>query len=504
MFCPFVFMHTKEATMAITPVAIQFARGAMEAFRMVQETRKIGNSSDSPSVFSVAGVYPRGGASTQGGRSGGQDGRDLTPLTTRAMIEGGALTDQNRIHGLDFRGWSPTPKAGARRILSPSVNGGAFPGIAGRSRTATQARAFSGLRIEQEIRDNIGKTRSRYAEERAYEHGMDRENPRPAQEFSVRDRDGNVILKGEATSVADLIAKKSEEARKKGEAPVSLANADLRNVEFKGTDLGFVDMRGANLAGAKFLGCKMNRVDMSGADMRNTLIDGCEMDDVRMTGFVGNEKTKFSNSSMNLVAMNGAFAPGVKMENIAAEKLDIAGSDFRNAVMTNIYAKDLWAEQVNLNGAHIGMMAVEGEHSSFRNAQMMKAELTQVSFGTQKQGINMEGLNAAGATLYAVNFNSSNISGMSLEYATMKADVDMKDAITRDNPVKLEGTDVTGLETGPKMAIQADTIKNDKGQEINVHAATQVNQLAPELVSDALPPVLRNKQSIPGNGGMFT
>lgn len=313
------------------------------------------------------------------------------------------------------------------------------------------------------VQGEIAELRSRFPDR----PGMEAKDPKEdLPTIKIRGEDGRVLLQGKAESVEHLIALKLKEAATStdpSKQTVNLAGAQLdegtlgRKLEFKGMNFQNLDLRGANLGGARFEECQFKNVDMQGAGLKGSTFNLCHFENVNLSGFVGDKKTRFENSSMSNVDMSYAEAPGVKFDNIRAEYLNMQGGNFAGASIQNMKVDNLWAPQVNLEGAQIGSLQISGQHSSLEGAKLNRAEIGQSTFGTRDQPINMKGIEAQNSTWTdcAVNADVSKADFTGAAFTR----VDMRNASTPEGPMIVQNADLTGLDAGAAVKMRASRVK---------------------------------------------
>lgn len=408
-----------------------------------------------------------------------RQGLRASPYLHRTRGDEGSGSAGDRDLGVnagDFKWWEP-PQESRRDALGPVAvgavaagNTGAMHRPLGTARDANLRQTLDALRANQY---DFGRLQAEMQELalRHPEHagGMNPARPTDAMPLqTIYSNDGSVLMQGRAESVEHLIALKLEEAAKTADPNkqvVNLAGAKLdeatlgRKLQLNGLNLQGVDMRGANLGGAVFNDCQIRNVDMTHANIKGLTVTKCHLENVTMTGVEGNQDTVIRNSSLYNVAMNRAEAPGMRLEGIRAEYIDMAGSNFAGAKWSDVKINNLWANNINLEGAKLGRVAVAGPYSSFENARMADITVGQSSFGAPGAGINMAGIQAPNSTWTDVAFNRTDLSRADFSGAAL-ARVDMREVVTPTGPMIMNRADITNLEAGPeaKMTAQDATI----------------------------------------------
>lgn len=351
---------------------------------------------------------------------------------------------------------------------------GAMGVIAGAVRQERRLDTMS--KLEQHL-DNInqydpGRVQAEIAELRARfpdRPGMEtRELQENAPTITIRNAEGRILLEGKANSVEELIGKKMSEAANStdpAKRTLNLAGADLsqgldgKPLNFKGFNFQNIDLRGANLGGAQFTDCQFKDVDMRGVNLKGSTFNLCHMENVNMAGFVGDDKTRFSNSSMYNVDMSYAEAPQIKFENIRAEYLQMQGANFAGATINKMEVENLWAPQVNLEGASIGGLKVTGQYSSLEGAKMNGAQIGQSVFGTREHPINMKSIEAKNSswtdTVFHADLSRGDFTGASFTR------VDMRNASTPEGPMIVQDANMTGLIAGEAVKMKASAFVYD-------------------------------------------
>lgn len=351
---------------------------------------------------------------------------------------------------------------------------GAMGVIAGAVRQERRLDTIS--KLEQHL-DNInqydpGRVQAEIAELRARfpdRPGMETREPQEnAPTITIRNAEGRILLEGKANSVEELIGKKMSEAANStdpAKRTLNLAGADLsqgldgKPLNFKGFNFQNIDLRGANLGGAQFTDCQFKDVDMRGVNLKGSTFNLCHMENVNMAGFVGDDKTRFSNSSMYNVDMSYAEAPQIKFENIRAEYLQMQGANFAGATINKMEVENLWAPQVNLEGASIGGLKVTGQYSSLEGAKMNGAQIGQSVFGTREHPLNMKSIEARNSawtdTVLNADLSRGDFTGASFTR------VDMRNASTPDGPMIVQDANMTGLIAGEAVKMKASAFVYD-------------------------------------------
>lgn len=257
-------------------------------------------------------------------------------------------------------------------------------------------------------------------------------------------KDGTVLLQGHARSKEELIAKAVKEAETSSDPKkkvVNLNGADLTGLNFKDVALSNVSMRGANIKGTTFDNCKLENVDMAEVQADHT--------------------TKISKCLMRNVDMSGADAPGIQLEHIRGEFINMAGANMAGAKWTDVKIENLWAAEINLNKAQLGTVTITGPYSSFKDAQMHEAKVSMSQFGDVNRGIDMSGIKASFSTWSDVKFHQSDVSGSDFSggYFTR---ADMSKVYTKPGyPMILDNANITGLTVGRGAELTADKAIKD-------------------------------------------
>ncbi len=283
---------------------------------------------------------------------------------------------------------------------------------------------------------------------------------------TIRDREGRILMQGAAVSPEALIAQKLKEAETTTDPTkkvVNLAGADLEGMSFKGFKFTNVDLRGANMAKCEIEDCKFENVDAEGLNLKGARLRNSHFENVNLNGFIGDDKTKFQNCTMLNVHMAGAEAPGVKFEGIRAENLNIANADFSGSSWTDIQVHNMWARGAKLEGAKLGDFHVAGPDSNFDDVKMNGAQVNDASFGRPGQGLSMRNLQAANSTWSNVQFNAADLSGANFTNVWFRHGVDMRDVITPQGPMNMDGANLTGLIAGPQAKIAAASLTYGEG-----------------------------------------
>lgn len=257
-------------------------------------------------------------------------------------------------------------------------------------------------------------------------------------------KDGTVLLQGHARSKEELIARAVKEAETSSDPKkkvVNLNGADLTGLNFKDVALSNVSMRGANIKGTTFDNCKLENVDMAEVQADHT--------------------TKISKCLMRNVDMSGADAPGIQLEHIRGEYINMAGANMAGAKWTDVKIENLWAAEINLNKAQLGTVAITGPYSSFKDAQMHEAEVSMSQFGDVNRGIDMSGIKASFSTWSDVNFHKSDVSGSDFSGGNFTR-VDMSKVYTKPGyPMIFDNANITGLTVGRGAELTADKAIKD-------------------------------------------
>lgn len=257
-------------------------------------------------------------------------------------------------------------------------------------------------------------------------------------------KDGTVLLQGHARSKEELIAKAVKEAETSSDPKkkvVNLNGADLTGLNFKDMALTNISMRGANIKGTTFDNCKLENVDMAEVQADHT--------------------TKISKCLMRNVDMSGADAPGIQLEHIRGEYINMAGANMAGAKWTDVKIENLWAAEINLNKAQLGTVAITGPYSSFKDAQMHGAKVSMSQFGDVNRGIDMSGIKATHSTWSDVKFHQSDMSGSDFSSGTFTR-VDMSRVYTKPGyPMTFDKANITGLTVGRGAELTADKAIKD-------------------------------------------
>ncbi len=405
--------------------------------------------------------------------------RRASPYLNRARGDGGSGSAGGRDLGVkagDLKWWEP-PQESRRDVLGSVAVGAVAAGSAGAVRrpigTVREANLHQTLDALRFNQYDFGRIQAEMRE-LALQHpehagGMNPATPTDTMPIqTIYGHDGGIVLQGRAQSVEHLIALKLEEAARTtdpNKQVVSLAGAKLdeaslgRKLNLDGMNLQGVDMRGADLGGANLNNCQLKNVDMSGASLKGVAMNKCHLENVTMTGFEGDKNTVIRNSSLYNVAMNRAEAPGMRMEGIRAEYIDMAGSNFSGAKWSDVKVNNLWANNINLEGAKLGDVSIAGPHSSFEDARMANITVGKSSFGTHGAGVNMRGIRAPNSIWTDVTFNESDLSKADFSGAALTR-VDMRKVVTPRGPMNMNRADITNLEAGPdaKMVARDATI----------------------------------------------
>lgn len=315
------------------------------------------------------------------------------------------------------------------------------------------------------VQGEIAELRARFPDR----PGMEAKDPKEdLPTIQIRGEDGRILLQGKAESVEHLIALKLKEAATStdpSKQTVNLAGAQLdegtlgRKLDFKGMNFQNLDLRGANLGGAKFEDCQFKNVDMEGAGLKGATFNLCHFENVNLAGFVGDKKTRFENSSMSNVDMSYAEAPGVQFDNIRAEYLNMQHGNFAGASIQNMKVDNLWAPEINLDGAQIGSLQISGQHSSLEGAKLNRAEIGQSTFGTREQPINMKGIKAQHSTWTDCTLNADVSKGDFTGSSFTR--VDMRNASTPEGPMIVQDANLTGLDAGAAVKMRASRVRCD-------------------------------------------
>jgi uncharacterized protein YjbI with pentapeptide repeats len=257
-------------------------------------------------------------------------------------------------------------------------------------------------------------------------------------------KDGTVLLQGHARSKEELIANAVKEAETSSDPRkkvVNLNGADLTGLNFKDMALTNISMRGANIKGTTFENCKLENVDMAEIQADHT--------------------TKISKSLLRNVDMSGADAPGIQLEHIRGEFVNMAGANMAGARWSDVKIENLWAAEINLNNAQLGTVTITGPYSSFKDAQMHGAKVSMSQFGDVNRGIDMSGIKATHSTWSDVKFHQSDMSGSDFSSGTFTR-VDMSRVYTKPGyPMTFDKANITGLTVGRGAELTADKAIKD-------------------------------------------
>lgn len=404
---------------------------------------------------------------------GGYEGENPVSPTSVARYNKASDTSGGRSFAVS-RSFAATSALGAEAQETRNLNDAKNPVVLGTNyRTLDQRSHFA---PSQETRDyDPSRIRAEIDElaTRHRDHGLDTKPVDPNAGLpvhTIRDTFGNVLMQGHAQSVEHLIALKLKEASTSADPTkqmVNLDNADLsektlgRKLNLTGFEMRNVSMKGADLQGALIQDCKFENVDAAGVNLKGATITMSSFDNVNLDGFVGDNKTKFRNCTMENVHMQEADAPGVTFENIRAKNLDWAGANFQGANISKLHVENLWAPGVDLSGSKIGELHVVGRQSNLDEAKFIKAEVGSSSFGTNEYGISMKQLKAAGSQWNNVEFNASDLSGSDFTRSRFIA-TDMRRVRTPEGAMSMNESDITGLNAGVDAKMTADraTINN--------------------------------------------
>lgn len=222
---------------------------------------------------------------------------------------------------------------------------------------------------------------------------------------------------------------------------ISLAGADLSNLNLSGVSLELVDLRGAslegtkldkaclrfsNLAGANLSHAKLKRAilsncifedcEMVGVNLAEAVADGANFKNARLRGAVVTaarlQRADFSNADLEKSAFHGAQLSGAKFDNSSA-----AGANFSEANLQESTIKSASFAGAKLTKANLLRADLTG--SNFTKANLAESDLEDAILDdTEFSNADLRGAVLKGVNLHKAILNRTRVFYESLRLAT--------------------------------------------------------------------------------------